>query len=74
MSDLSWLTTVFCPLLGVLISNARGMAPVKALIAARRNKKLGEQSFGPAYSMEARTVLLGKSMTNFAASIFFQDR
>lgn len=42
MTDLSWLTTVFCPLLGVIISNARGMAPVKALIVARKNKKLGK--------------------------------
>ena len=53
MSDLSWLTTIFCPLLGVLISNARGMAPVKALIAARRNKKLGEKNFGLTDSMRA---------------------
>jgi hypothetical protein len=42
MTDLSWLTTIFCPLLGVVISNARAMAPVKALIVARKNKKLGK--------------------------------
>ena len=36
-----WVTTLFCPLLGTLISNAVGLAPVRAVLDARKNKKLG---------------------------------
>ena len=39
-----WLTTLFCPLLGVIISNAVGMAPVKAVLEARQKKKLGNEN------------------------------
>jgi hypothetical protein len=41
-TDISWITTIFCPLLGVLIDNAEGWAPVWALLQARKNKRLGE--------------------------------
>ena len=40
-TNIGWVTKILCPLLGVLINNAKGLAPVNALIAARKDKKLG---------------------------------
>jgi hypothetical protein len=41
MSAPGWLTTLFCPLLGAIISNAVGLAPVRAVLEARRKQNLG---------------------------------
>lgn len=41
MSAPGWLTTLFCPMLGVLISNAVGLAPVRAVLEARKRQELG---------------------------------
>ena len=48
-TDITWITTIFCPLLGVLIDNAEGWAPVWALLQARKNKKLGESLVSAKY-------------------------
>lgn len=40
-SNLSWVTTIFCPVVGSIINNAKGAVPVMALLDARKKKKLG---------------------------------
>ena len=42
MTSLDWTVTLFCPLLGLVISNAKGMAPIKVLLRARESKTLGK--------------------------------
>jgi solute carrier family 50 protein (sugar transporter) len=41
MTNLDFLATIFCPLLGVLICNAMFTSPFLAVLEARKHKKLG---------------------------------
>ena len=38
----AWVTTIFCPLLGVILCNATAIAPYKAVVEARKKKDLGD--------------------------------
>lgn len=39
---MSWATTIFCPALGLAITNVMWLAPMKAVLEARKTKTLGE--------------------------------
>ena len=42
MGSTTWITTILCPLIGVVLTNAMAIAPYKAVVDARKKKDLGE--------------------------------
>lgn len=63
-----WVTLFFCPALGVLISNAVGLAPVRAVLEARDKKKLGPSTIR-CFPLIFFSALLRFHLLNFSSYV-----
>lgn len=70
----SIVAEIVCPLLGVLISNAMALAPLPALLKARKEKELGDLNpvpFGLIFNSQFGWTLYGLLKRNYY--IFFSS-